>query len=143
MFCTFLFFADFFAGFFPFLILSFFTALEVVEAINRCQTLQVLNLEGNTLGVEAAKEIGLALKKKPTMKEVLCKDLFTGRMKTEIPVALQHLTGGMIEAGARLTVVDFSDNALGPNGMKGLVDFFKSSSAYSLQVRKFEKKGLN
>lgn len=108
-----------------------------MDAIGKCEKLQCLNLEGNTLGVEAAKEIGIALKSRPTMREVLCKDLFTGRMKTEIPVALQHLTGGMMAAAARLTVVDFSDNALGPNGMKGLVDFFKSSSSYSLQVSFF------
>lgn len=94
------------------------------------------------MGVDAAKEIGAALKKKPTMKEMLCKDLFTGRMKTEIPVALQHLTGGVMDAGAHLTVVDFSDNALGPNGMKGLVDFFKSPAAFTLQELKLNNCGL-
>lgn len=105
-----------------------------MEAINGCQDLESLNLEGNTLGVDAAQEIGIALRSKPKMQEVLCKDLFTGRMKTEIPVALKHLTGGMMAAGAHLTVVDFSDNALGPNGMSGLVDFLKSPACFSLQV---------
>lgn len=47
-----------------------------------------LNLEGNTLGVEAAEAIAKALEKHPEFKKALWKDLFTGRMKTEIPKAL-------------------------------------------------------
>lgn len=62
------------------------------------------------------------------------KDLFTGRLKTEIPQALELLGQGMIAAGAHLTVLDCSDNALGPNGMVGLVNLLKSPTCYSLQV---------
>lgn len=62
------------------------------------------------------------------------KDLFTGRLKTEIPQALQSLGNGMTVAGANLAVLDCSDNALGPNGMTGLVDLLKSRTCFSLQV---------
>lgn len=107
---------------------------EVIEAINKCEKLTYLNLEGNTLGVEAAKAIGEALKNHPEFQQALFKDLFTGRMKTEIPPALQAMGRGMTAAGAHLTVFDCSDNALGPNGMTGLVELFSSSTCYSLQV---------
>lgn len=86
------------------------------------------------MGVDAARAIGEALKQHPEFKRALFKDLFTGRMKTEIPKALEHLGKGMIAASAQLTVLDCSDNALGPNGMVGLVDLLKSATCYSLQV---------
>lgn len=60
----------------------------VVDAINACTHLEYLNLEGNTLGVEASKFIAKALEKHPELKRALWKDMFTGRMKTEIPKAL-------------------------------------------------------
>lgn len=97
--------------------------------------LEFLNLEGNTLGVNAANAIAEALKKHPEFQRALWKDLFTGRLKTEIPQALESLGKGMITAGAHLAVLDCSDNALGPNGMKGLVDLLSSPTCYSLKVR--------
>lgn len=60
----------------------------MVEAINNSEGLEYLNLEGNTLGVEAARAIANALEKQPKFKRALWKDMFTGRMKTEIPKAL-------------------------------------------------------
>lgn len=117
-------------------------AREVIEAINNCPKLQYLNLAGNTLGVDAAKAIADALAKHPEFEEALIKDLFTGRMKTEIPIALKHLGRGTIEAGAHLTVLDCSDNALGPNGMAGLVDWIKSSACFSLEKLLLNNCGL-
>lgn len=113
-----------------------------MDAINSCKSLQFLELEGNTLGVEAAKHIAKALEKHPELKRALWKDLFTGRMKTEIPIALKSLGQGMITAGTHLTVLDCSDNALGPNGMTGLVDLIKSATCYSLEELKFNNCGL-
>lgn len=96
--------------------------------------MEYLNLEGNTLGVNAARGIGEALKTHPEFRDALFKDLFTGRLKTEIPQALELMGQGMIAAGAKLRILDCSDNALGPNGMVGLVNLIKSPSCYSLQV---------
>lgn len=110
--------------------------------MNECKSLVYLNLEGNTLGVEAARAIGEALKKHPEFQKALFKDLFTGRMKTEIPPALQSMGAGMIAAGAQLTVFDCSDNALGPNGMTGLVGLFSSPTCYTLQELKLNNCGL-
>ncbi|XP_017033781.1 ran GTPase-activating protein [Drosophila kikkawai] len=108
-------------------------AQEVVDALNNQSTVHYLNLDGNTLGVEAAQAIGEALKRHPEFRKALWKNLFTRRLKTEIPVALQHLGAGLITAGAKLTVLDLSDNALGPNGMRGLEEFLRSPVCYSLQ----------
>ncbi|KAL7027940.1 hypothetical protein ACKWTF_005662 [Chironomus riparius] len=63
-------------------------------------------------------------------------------MKTEIPPALIDLSQGIMFANAQLTVLDLSDNALGPNGMTGLVDLIKSSSCYSLEELRLMNCGL-
>lgn len=94
------------------------------------------------MGCEAAKRIGEALRKHPEFKKAFWKDMFTGRMKTEIPPALIDLSKGIMLANAHLTVLDLSDNALGPNGMTGLVDLIKSPSCYSLQELRFMNCGL-
>lgn len=60
----------------------------IVDAIEKCKRLDFLNLEGNTLSVDASKAIAKALESKPELKRVLWKDIFTGRMKEEIPKAL-------------------------------------------------------
>uniref|UniRef100_U5EZK0 Putative ran gtpase-activating protein n=1 Tax=Corethrella appendiculata TaxID=1370023 RepID=U5EZK0_9DIPT len=117
-------------------------AQSLVEAIKNCKVLNYLNLEGNTLGVEAAKAIGKALEKHPEFREALWKDLFTGRMKTEIPPALQAMGNGLIVANAKLTKLDCSDNALGPNGMVGLVGLLKSETCYSLEDLRLNNCGL-
>lgn len=117
-------------------------AKELIDAIDACSSLQFLNLEGNTLGVEAAQGIAKALEKHPELREALWKDLFTGRMKTEIPIALKAMGQGMITAGAQLTVLDCSDNALGPNGMTGLVDLLQSPTCYTLQQLMLNNCGL-
>lgn len=59
-----------------------------MDEIDKCTDLQYLNLEGNTLGVEASKHIAKSLEKHPEFKRALWKDMFTGRLKEEIPKAL-------------------------------------------------------
>lgn len=115
---------------------------DLIGDINACKQLNYLDLEGNTLGCAAAKLIGEALKKHPEMKRALWKDMFTGRMKTEIPPALIDLSNGLMFCNAQLTVLDLSDNALGPNGMTGLIDLIKSPTCYSLQEIRLMNCGL-
>ncbi|ALC39503.1 RanGap [Drosophila busckii] len=117
-------------------------AKDVVDALNRESTVHYLNLDGNTLGVDAAKAIGEALKRHPEFRKALWKNLFTRRLKSEIPLALKHLGAGLIAAKAKLTVLDLSDNALGPNGMTGLEDFLRSPVCYSLQELYLNNCGL-
>ncbi|XP_043219233.1 ran GTPase-activating protein 1-like isoform X2 [Amphibalanus amphitrite] len=108
-------------------------AKEITDAIKNFKSLKSLVLEGNTLGIGAAKAIGKALESHPEVQEIHGKDLFTGRLKTEIPQALTHVGSGLMLAGARLTVLDLSDNAVGPVGMDGLHVLLTSPVCYTLQ----------
>lgn len=69
-------------------LLTYFVAKPLVEAVLACKELGYLNLAGNTLGVQAAEALAKALEKHPEFKRALWKDLFTGRLKEEIPKAL-------------------------------------------------------
>jgi Ran GTPase-activating protein 1 len=105
-------------------------------------TLDVLNLAGNTLGVDACKAIGKELESHPEFKYALWKDMFTGRMKEEIPQALRFLGVGLVLAKARLVELDLSDNAFGPIGIGGLVTLLKSDPCFSLQILRLNNNGL-
>ncbi|CAG2065617.1 unnamed protein product, partial [Timema podura] len=69
-------------------------------------------------------------------------DMFTGRMKTEIPQALKYLGAGLVLAGARLSELDLSDNAFGPIGVEGLAALLRSPTCYALHVLKLNNNGL-
>uniref|UniRef100_A0A8D8Q5G4 Ran GTPase-activating protein 1 n=1 Tax=Cacopsylla melanoneura TaxID=428564 RepID=A0A8D8Q5G4_9HEMI len=117
-------------------------AKVIVDAIDGVQDLTSLCLEGNTLGVNAAKAIADALAKHKHFKRALWKDMFTGRMKTEIPDALRYLGNGLQQAGARLVELDLSDNAFGPIGVEGLADLLRSSCCFALEELKLNNNGL-
>ncbi|KAJ8667480.1 hypothetical protein QAD02_009143 [Eretmocerus hayati] len=118
-------------------------AKEVTEAIEKCKDMEYLDLEGNTLGPDAAKAVSEAIEKHGAkLKRALWKDMFTGRMKDEIPVALEHLGRGLCAAGTQLVELDLSDNAFGPIGVKGLAALLSSSACYTLQELKLNNNGL-
>ncbi|XP_049884164.1 ran GTPase-activating protein 1 [Pectinophora gossypiella] len=117
-------------------------AKPIVDAINQCSDLQFLTLTGNTLGVAAAQAIAKALEKHPELKICRWSDMFTGRMKSEIPPALKALGDGMIAAGARLAVLDLSDNAFGPIGVEGLAKLLQSEACSQLQELRLNNNGL-
>jgi Ran GTPase-activating protein 1 len=70
-----------------------------------------IRLSGNTFGVEALRAISEALG--DNLKTVKCSDMFTGRLKSEIPLALEALVKAL-ETQKSLHEVDLSDNAFGP-----------------------------
>lgn len=118
-------------------------ALEIVEAIRSCKNLEYLDLEGNTLGPLAAKAVAQALEENGTLlKRALWKDMFTGRVKSEIPKALEYLGSALCTAGTQLYELDLSDNAFGPIGIQGLANFLTSSSCYTLRVLRLNNNGL-
>ena len=45
-------------------------------------------------------------------------------------------------AGAGLVELDLSDNAFGPNGMKGLTKLLESESCFTLQILRLHNNGL-
>lgn len=117
-------------------------AQEIVDGIKNFQDLKALCLEGNTLGLEAAKVIAKALEEKSKFEKALWSDMYTGRLRSEIPPSLEYLGNGIITAGARLSELDLSDNAFGPDGVKGIKKLLISEACYSLQTLKLNNNGL-
>ena len=114
-------------------------AAKVAEKILETKSMKALRMNGNTIGIEAAEVIGKALAKHPEFERALWKDMFTGRMKTEIPPALKHLGSGIMLAKARLVELDLSDNAFGPIGAEGIADLLKSEACFSLKELRLNK----
>ncbi|KAF6202233.1 hypothetical protein GE061_004631 [Apolygus lucorum] len=118
-------------------------AQPVIDAIKNLEgPLEFLNLEGNTIGVEAAKAIAKAFEDKPTLRHALWKDMFTSRLKTEIPPALKAFSNSLMLAGARLEVLDLSDNASGPIGVDGISELLSSEVCYGLKELRLANMGL-
>ncbi|XP_077407280.1 ran GTPase-activating protein 1b [Vanacampus margaritifer] len=115
---------------------------ELVQEIEQYQDLKVLRLEGNTLGVDAARAIAKALESKDQLQRCYWSDLFTGRLRSEIPVALKSLSSGLMIAGARLTVLDLSDNAFGPDGVKGIDQLLRSAACHTLRELRLNNCGM-
>jgi Ran GTPase-activating protein 1 len=116
-------------------------AKDMAKTIVETKPLNTLVLSGNTFGIGASKAIGKSLEGHPEFRNAHWKDMFTGRMKTEIPDALRHLGSGVIAAKAHLVELDLSDNAFGPIGMEGLADLLKSPSCYTLKELKLNNTG--
>uniref|UniRef100_A0A1A8P9A6 Ran GTPase-activating protein 1 n=2 Tax=Nothobranchius TaxID=28779 RepID=A0A1A8P9A6_9TELE len=115
---------------------------DMVKEIQDFEGLQALRLEGNTLGVVAAQAIAKALETKIDFKRCYWSDMFTGRLRSEIPPALNSLGDALMLASARLTVLDLSDNAFGPDGVKGIEKLLKSSACYTLQELRLNNCGM-
>ncbi|XP_053194666.1 ran GTPase-activating protein 1a [Scomber japonicus] len=115
---------------------------EIVKDIQDFKGLQALRLEGNTVGVAAAQAIAKALETKSEFKRCYWSDMFTGRLRSEIPPSLNSLGDALMLAGARLTVLDLSDNAFGPDGVKGIERLLKSTACYTLQELRLNNCGM-
>uniref|UniRef100_A0A1A7XN18 Ran GTPase-activating protein 1 n=2 Tax=Iconisemion striatum TaxID=60296 RepID=A0A1A7XN18_9TELE len=115
---------------------------EMVRQIEQYQGLRALRLEGNTVGVDAAKAIAKALESKDLLQRCYWSDMFTGRLRSEIPIALMTLGSALMSAGTRLTELDLSDNAFGPDGVKGVEQLLKSPSCHSLRELRLNNCGM-
>uniref|UniRef100_A0A4W5KV58 Ran GTPase activating protein 1b n=1 Tax=Hucho hucho TaxID=62062 RepID=A0A4W5KV58_9TELE len=115
---------------------------ELVREIEEYQGLRALRLEGNTVGVEAAQAIAKALECKDQLQSCHWSDMFTGRLRSEIPTALRSLGSALMTAGARLRELDLSDNAFGPDGVKGIETLLKSSVCHSLRELRLNNCGM-
>ncbi|VDK46484.1 unnamed protein product, partial [Cylicostephanus goldi] len=117
-------------------------AEPVARQIEEQKRMRVLELRGNTLGIESGKRIAEALKKHPELERCLWSDMFTGRLKNEIPPILKCLCSAMMSVNCHITELDLSDNAFGPIGAEGIQEFLVSPAAYSLEVLKLNNNGL-
>uniref|UniRef100_A0A8C3AX70 Ran GTPase-activating protein 1 n=1 Tax=Cyclopterus lumpus TaxID=8103 RepID=A0A8C3AX70_CYCLU len=115
---------------------------ELIREMEQYPGLRALRLEGNTLGVDAARAIAKALESKDLLQRCYWSDMFTGRLRSEIPTALRCLGGALMSSGARLTDLDLSDNAFGPDGLKGIEQLLKSPSCHTLQELRLNNCGM-
>ena len=66
--------------------------------------------------------------------------MFVGRLRKEIPASIKALTDGLKQKS--VTYLDMSDNAFGPDGIKGWEEFAKECSS-DLQVLKVNNCGIS
>ncbi|CCK72156.1 GTPase-activating protein RNA1 KNAG_0J00730 [Huiozyma naganishii CBS 8797] len=86
-----------------------------VEALLALETCTVLDMSGNTLGVEASRVLAEAIEN-PRVRDHLLEanlaDLYTSRLVDEVVESLGCLVGALLKC-EKLHTVDLSDNALG------------------------------
>ncbi|CAF3474391.1 unnamed protein product [Rotaria socialis] len=115
---------------------------ELCDDIEQFNQLIALRLEGNTINEAAATAIGIALEKHSEIQRLIWNDLFTTRLKTEVPQSLIKLTQGLMTNGAHIVEINLSDNAFGPIGVKGLETFLCSSACFSLEELRLNNCGM-
>ena len=101
-----------------------------------------LSLVGTSVGVDAARAIGEALSNHTELQEALWADMFVSRLKDEIPEALIALGNGLKSGSCQLSLLDLSDNAIGPVGFRGLAPWLVSPVCYYLQELKLNNTGM-
>lgn len=106
----------------------------ICEAMREAgDNLEVLILQGNSFGIEAAERVGIQLAQHPNLTEAHFKDLFTTRGREQVPEALSHLLRGVSSSDARLKLLDLSDNAIGPIGAPSVLEFLQTNSALDIE----------
>ncbi|KAG0286748.1 hypothetical protein BGZ96_009197 [Linnemannia gamsii] len=112
---------------------------EFIDTISGMDALENVILSGNTFGVEACRALAAALAKKPLIKVANFSDIFTGRLKSEIPDCLVAF-GDALKDKEHLVELNLSDNAFGAAGVIPLVEFLTTNR--NLQVLKLNNNGL-
>uniref|UniRef100_A0A914MT04 Ran GTPase-activating protein n=1 Tax=Meloidogyne incognita TaxID=6306 RepID=A0A914MT04_MELIC len=115
---------------------------KIAEKIRDFPRLVTFEMRGNTLGFNATLPIAEALETHPSLKRALWSDMFTGRLKEEIPKTLKCLCDSVGLSGARLKELDLSDNAIGPMAVPGIKEFLAGESSFELEILKLNNCGL-
>ncbi|KAK9454548.1 hypothetical protein V1511DRAFT_451037, partial [Dipodascopsis uninucleata] len=93
-----------------------------IKELDSIDELESINLSGNTFGVGACKALAEALKSKTYLKDANLADMFTGRLKEEIPICLSNILP-VLTTLPDLTTINLSDNAFGLAAIDPLSDF--------------------
>ncbi|KAI7816606.1 putative ran GTPase activating protein 1 [Gamsiella multidivaricata] len=112
---------------------------EFIATIEGMDELENVILSGNTFGVEACRALAAALAKKPLLKLAQFSDIFTGRLRSEIPDCLVAF-GDALKDKKHLVELNLSDNAFGAAGVHPLVEFLTTNR--NLQILKLNNNGL-
>lgn len=94
-----------------------------LDELSKLSNVKKIDFSGNTIGIEASKHLADAVEKHiSTLEEVNFADLFTGRLKDEIPRSLEYLLP-VLTKGKNLRIVNLSDNAFGLQTIEPVEDF--------------------
>jgi Ran GTPase-activating protein 1 len=84
--------------------------------------IEEFHLEGNTIGVEASQALAQILSTKSNLRFANLADIFTGRLLSEIPQALDALLQALLHC-PKLHTINLNDNAFGLNTVEPLRPF--------------------
>lgn len=93
-----------------------------VQALIESQDVEEVRLQGNTLGVEACQSLAKILETKKTLQIANLADIFTGRLLSEIPTAIDSLLQALLKC-PNLHTINLNDNAFGLNTVEPLRPF--------------------
>ncbi|SPN96808.1 probable ran GTPase activating protein 1 [Cephalotrichum gorgonifer] len=96
-----------------------------IKELREMDDVEEVRFLGNTLGIGACKLLGEVLSTKKNLQIANFADIFTGRLLSEIPEALQLLLSSILNL-PKLHTMDLSDNAFGINTHAPLVEFLSS-----------------
>ncbi|KAJ6508434.1 hypothetical protein C8R45DRAFT_967417 [Mycena sanguinolenta] len=102
-------------------------------------TIEEIHLGGNTLGVDASYELAEFLQKTTQLKIADFADIFTGRLISEIPLALTAICDALKDK-TTLVELNLSDNAFGGRSVEPMVPFLTHNRSF--QVLKLNNNGL-
>lgn len=101
--------------------------------------LEEIHLCGNTIGVGAALALAEVLDRASKIKVADFADIFTGRLITEIPIALSAICDSLIDK-AQLVEINLSDNAFGGRSVDPIVPFLSKNPSF--QIFRLNNNGL-
>jgi Ran GTPase-activating protein 1 len=93
-----------------------------VAPLRDSKDVEEVHLEGNTIGVEASEALAKILETKTTLQVANLADIFTGRLLSEIPQALDALLKALLKL-PNLHTINLNDNAFGLNTVEPLRPF--------------------
>ncbi|KAK0221714.1 hypothetical protein IW262DRAFT_923165 [Armillaria fumosa] len=101
--------------------------------------IEEIHLGGNTIGVDASVALAEFLSKATNLKIADLADIFTGRLISEIPLALTAICDALIDKTS-LIELNLSDNAFGGRSVDPIVPFLTHNRSF--QVLKLNNNGL-
>ena len=96
-----------------------------IAALKEAPDVEEVRFQGNTLGIGASEALAAVLKTKQKLQVANLADIFTSRLLSEIPPALQALLDALLTL-PNLHTVNLSDNAFGLNTQAPLVSFLSA-----------------
>ncbi|OLL26517.1 Ran GTPase-activating protein 1 [Neolecta irregularis DAH-3] len=99
---------------------------EYVDKLQKSTNIREIRLSGNTFGEAACAALAPVIcKQKSSLQIARLADIFTGRLREEIPPALSHLLTALNPC-ISLHTLDLSNNAFGPTAQEPLIAFLSS-----------------